>query len=329
MAQSQRIGEYLTIDSARALAVDILGRHGFTVEEANTIADHLIEAELVGQSMMGLMRLRLITRLASQGRGEITTLGDGPTYVHIDGAGNPAQLSVTKALAIALEKAQASAIAMAGVINSSLSGMLASYLRPIAAEGFVGILLISSYGRVAPFGGVEPILGTNPFGFGFPGPSGPIIVDLATSQVSNGTVELAAVRGEPIPEGSALDEEGNLTTDPAEAMAGALLPMGGHKGYSLGFALQVLGLMVGGDPVPRGLGNQGILALVIDPSVFGPSDELAVRMAALVARIKGSVTAPGVDEILIPGERSERNRRASLQSGIFVPADVLSVLRSL
>jgi LDH2 family malate/lactate/ureidoglycolate dehydrogenase len=182
---------------------------------------------------------------------------------------------------------------------------------------------------VAPYGGIDPILGTNPLAFGFPADPFPIIVDASTSAVSNAQVEMARLLGGALPPDVAVDRGGHVTADPLEAQAGALLPSALHKGYGLALAVQILGLMVGGDSVPAGLGNQGILLVVLDPEMFILREEFEVRLHELVARLKSSRPAGGVDEVLIPGEGRSKRRQQNRQRGILVPEQVLDLLKRL
>ena len=319
----------LSHEEALALGVEVLGRHGFTLEEARTIANHLVEAEMRGHSATGLVRLRNVVAMAANGRGVIRVVRDGPAFAHVDGGGNPAYLSGEFASRLAIEKARSASVAVVGLWNSSLGGMSGHYVRRVAEAGLVGALFSNSFARVAPFGGIDPLIGTNPIAFAFPCDPEPIVVDAATSLLSNAEVEAARRRGEPLPPGSAVDQQGRLTEDPASAVRGALLPIAGHKGYALGLAMQLFGALAGGEAVPTSVGNFGYFFLAVDPGLFGSLEDFQRRAAELRDRVKDSRRAQGTEEILLPGEGSERRRRKNLEEGIQLPAKLIESLRSL
>lgn len=320
----------LSVEQATSLARGVLLRLGFTSGEASTIARQLVDAELVGTSIMGLIRLKLIADLAARGdRRPISVSVDQPGYTLLDGGGNPGYLSVERAVDVAIDKATVHSLAFVGVKNSPLAGMAGFYVDRLARAGLVGAMLISSYARVAPYGGVDPVLGTNPLAFGFPAEGDPIVVDVSTSVISNGQVEMARTLGLELPPGAAVDAHGNETQDPSQAQLGALLPAAAHKGFGLALAVQIFGLMVGGDPVPAGLGNQGIVLIAVDPEAFGSRETFQAGVTELLAAVKGSRHAPGAEEIRYPGEGRARTRRARLESGIVVPRGVLTLIEGL
>jgi LDH2 family malate/lactate/ureidoglycolate dehydrogenase len=326
------VDESVTISAAEAtaLAVSVLRRQGFTHEEAAVIAAQLVDAELVGTHIMGLIRLKLIGDLvARHERRPITLAVDRPVHALVDGGMNPGYLSVDFATGIAIEKAASSSLAFVGIKNSSLAGMAGYYVDKVARAGLVGAMFISSYARVAPHGGVDPVLGTNPIAFGVPTPGDPVVVDVSTSVISNGQVEMAKAVGDLLPEGCAVDADGRPTRDPVEAQRGALLPASAHKGFGLALAVQLLGILTGGDPVPVGLGNQGIALLVLDPDMFGSAGSFHAGTGDLLDRLKSSRSASEDDPLRYPGEGRAHRRRESLESGISVPRSVLDLIQSL
>lgn len=320
----------ISAEQATTLATEVLLRHGFSDDEAAVIAAQLVDAELVGTHIMGLIRLRLIADLvARHERRPISVEVDRPVHALVDGGMNPGYLSVDFATDLAIEKARASSLAFVGIKNSSLAGMAGYYVDKVAAAGLVGAMFISSYARVAPYGGVDPVLGTNPIAFGFPTAGDPVVVDVSTSVISNGQVEMSRAVGENLAPGCAVDADGNVTQDPSAAQLGALLPAAGHKGYGLSLAVQMFGILVGGDPVPVGLGNQGIALMVMAPGMFGSGDAFQAGMAGLLDRVTTSRSAADGEPVRYPGEGRARRRRESLESGISVPKSVLSLIESL
>jgi delta1-piperideine-2-carboxylate reductase len=320
----------LSAEEATSLANGVLLRQGFSDQEAAVIAAQLVDAELVGTHIMGLIRLKLIADLvARHDRRPVKVEIDRPAYALVDGAHNPGYLSVDFATELAIEKATLSSLAFVGIKNSSLAGMAGYYVDKVARAGLVGAMLISSYARVVPHGGLDPVLGTNPIAFGFPTAGDPVVVDVSTSIISNGQVEMARALGVQLPPGCAVDADGNVTQDPSLAQLGALLPAAAHKGYGLALAVQIFGILVGGDPVPVGLGNQGIALLVLDPQMFGPHESYQAGLAELLDRLGASRSASPAEPVRYPGEGRARRRRESLQSGISVPSSVLRLVESL
>lgn len=320
----------LSVDEALSLAEHVLARLGFSATESSTIAAQLVDAELVGAQVMGLIRLRLIADLvARDARRPIAVTVDRPTHALVDGGGNPGYLSVDVATELLVEKGTRSDLALVGVSNSALAGMAGYYVDKIARAGLAGAMLISSYARVAPHGGIDPVLGTNPLAFGFPTDADPVVVDVSTSVISNGQVEMARALGIELPPGTAVDAEGRPTLDPAAAQAGALLSAAQHKGYGLALAVQLFGVLAGGDPVPVGLGNQGIVLIAVSPDIFGSRATFEAGTRQLLDRVKASRGVAGEEPVRYPGEGRARTRRANLESGISVPRDVIGLIEKI
>jgi uncharacterized oxidoreductase len=195
-----------------------------------------------------------------------------------------------------------------------------------ARAGFIGLMMADSGQSpkaVAPFGGREARLGTNPICIAFPSDlPGPVFIDMATSAVAAGKLNLARAQGKPIPLGWLLDKDGKPTTNPnAQLEGGVMLPLGGpegHKGYGLSFAVETLaavlpGLGFGIDP--KGRHNDGTFMLVIDPQAFSPTD-FKNEVEAFVRYLKATPPAEGFEEVLYPGEIEYRTEQRRRQSGI-------------
>lgn len=320
----------LPVDEAMALALACLGRAGLSAEEARVIAEYLVEADLRGYHPLGLARLlHLAPRLAREPREPVRIVREGPAFAQIDGGGNPGVLACDVAITVAMRKAQDSGQAVVVLSRTYMSGVNGLYVRKAALRGLVALMFSHAHPRVAPWGGIDPVLGTNPIAAAFPAGPDPVVVDVGTSATYNGAVEEAIRAGAELPPGVALDADGRPTRDPRVAAAGALLPAGGVKGYALGVLVQLLGILAGGDAVPAAFGNLGYLFLVIDPSTFLPGEEYARRVREFCARARGSRPLPGTEGVMLPGERSERRRQAGLREGICLEADVVEAIRKL
>jgi len=221
-----------------------------------------------------------------------------------------------------IDKARQTRIAAGTVREQSHVGRLADYPLMATRAGFIGLMMADSGQSpkaVAPFGGREARLGTNPICIAFPSDlPGPIFIDMATSAVAAGKLNLARAQGKAIPLGWLLDRDGKPTTDPnAQSQGGVMLPLGGpegHKGYGLSFAVETLasvlpGLGFGVDP--KGRHNDGTFMLVVDPDAFSPK-VFKAEVEAFVKYLKATPPAEGFAEVLYPGEieyRTEQRRR--------------------
>jgi LDH2 family malate/lactate/ureidoglycolate dehydrogenase len=183
---------------------------------------------------------------------------------------------------------------------------------------------------MAPWGGREKSIGTNPWSIAAPaGRHGVVVMDMANTAVARGKIYLAAEQGKNIPEGWAADAEGNPTTDPREAIEGLILPMAGPKGYVMSFMFDVLaGVLTGsayGDDVagpyqPNATSGAGHLLLTIDPAAMGDPDEYAKRIESLVDATRQAPKASWADEILVPGELEDRNAVRNADGITLAPA---------
>jgi uncharacterized oxidoreductase len=212
--------------------------------------------------------------------------------------------------------------------NCDHTGRVGEYAVQAAQAGMLGLLICNGSlpgGLVAPFGGVGRALGANPLAWGIPGPAGgePIFVDFATSAVAQGKVQVAADKGELLEPGLLLDKEGRPSRNPQDQFdGGALLPFGGHKGYALSVMIELVAGTLSGVGFPLQPGytwNQGTLLLALNLAHFVTPAEYAAQVADFVARLKATPRAPGVDEILLPGEPEWRTRRQRLAGGIPLP----------
>ncbi len=223
-------------------------------------------------------------------------------------------------------KARERRLAAGTVREQSHVGRLAGYPVMAARAGFIGLMMADSgqtAKAVAPFGGREARLGTNPLCIAFPSRlAGPVFIDMATSAVAAGKLNLARAQQKPIPLGWLLDRDGKPTTNPnAQLEGGVMLPLGGpegHKGYGLSFAVETLsavlpGLGFGVDP--KGRHNDGTFMLVVDPRAFSPTD-FEAQVEAFVRYLKETPPAEGFQEVLYPGEIEHRTEERRRRAGI-------------
>jgi LDH2 family malate/lactate/ureidoglycolate dehydrogenase len=322
---------HLRVDDARALGERALRGIGYDAEEAWIICDHVIDAALCGYEYSGLAKLLNIPehhRFALPRR-PMRILHETPVSALYDGGNNVGMVAMYHAAKAAIAKAAAHGISVIGVTDSWMSGRSAYFVEMIAKADLVAIHTASSGGAVAPYGGIRPVLGTNPIAFAIPGADadGPLVLDMGTSAFMATELQLRARLGQELPEGVAIDRDGRPTRDANEAREGALLPFGGHKGFGLGLVVQAFGL-IGGAAIPPG-NDDGYVFIAFRPDLLVPVADLKRELGALIARVKAVPTQPGVAEIRIPGEQSARNRRRLTREGIDIDRLVYDRLAAL
>jgi len=306
---------------------------GVPERDAELLADSLVVAELWGHSSHGLLRLPwYVARLRSGAMrtvSEPVTVTDTGPLVVLDGQDGIGQVLADRAVATGVERARAHGVAGISVRNSNHFGTAAYFTRKAADAGCVAFLATNASPAMAPWGGREKAIGTNPWSIAAPaGSYGTVVMDIANTAVARGKVYLAVERGEPIPEGWAADRNGEPTTDAREAVRGLILPMAGHKGYAMSFMFDVLagvltgsafGTDVAGPYDAERRSGCGHFLMVVDIATVQPVAEFSSRMEALVAATKSVPTAPGVPEIFVPGEIEQRNFARNSAAGITLP----------
>jgi LDH2 family malate/lactate/ureidoglycolate dehydrogenase len=321
----------LTADEASVLAIRGLTQIGFGGEEPGIVAAHLVDAELMGYPSLGLSRVLTIAEhpLAKQPRRPVAVTHETPVSARVDGGNHVGMYVIERVSKIAIEKAKVSGFALVGAHNTFLSGRNAYYLDLMARAGFAGLHVACSPPVVAPYGGRGPAFGTNPIALGLPRQPHPVIVDIATSAANFGDLKLAARLGNDLPAGVAIDGAGEPTRDPVAALSGAILPFGGHKGASLAFAVQALG-MLGGTALTRGeVRDFGFLFVVFDPGLLMPVSDYQQQLEALISEIKATPRQTGVSEIRIPSERAYAERERRVVEGIDVPRAIVEKIENL
>lgn len=303
----------VSIPDITRLASEILVKNGVSNEDAEIIIMHLLDGELSGKPSHGFYRIPGIVNAVRNSLvpTSITSEKETDNSVLLNGGGRQGLVVAQKATETAVTKSKERGIVAVGAYNFvGTTGGMGYFARQIADADLVGIIMPNSGSAIAPWGGKDPIFGTNPIAIGIPSTNDPVIIDLATSQWAYGDIDLALKDGKDLPLGVVLDSDGNPSTDPRDALNGSMLPFAGHKGAALALAVEILaGPLVnakaGAQAVP---GSDGIIIMAIDPSVFVPLDQFKSQVDALIQEIKKSGRRSGVDELFYPGERSERKR---------------------
>jgi LDH2 family malate/lactate/ureidoglycolate dehydrogenase len=319
----------LSVAEARDHAERAMRGMGYNTEEAYIVADHAIDAALCGYEYSGLAKLLNSPehRRFKQPRRPIRVLRETEVSVLYDGGNNVGMLVMNHAARGAIAKAATHGFGIVGVTNSWMSGRSAYYVEMIANANLIGIHTAGSARAVAPPGGTRPALGTNPIAFGLPSSRGPIVFDMGTSAFMGTDLMYRERMGQLLPQGVAIDSEGQPTRDPSLARAGALLPFGGYKGFGLALIVQAFGLLAGS--ALDADQDDGYLFVVFKPELLADLDEFKQQLGELTERIKATPRRPEVSEIRIPGERAFRGRERALREGIEVDRAVYEALATL
>ena len=309
---------HLSVAEARALGERALRGIGYDAAESRIIADHVIDAALCGYEYSGLAKILNIPehRRFQEPRRPMRIVHETEVSALYDGGNNVGMVAMYHAANAAIAKAAAHGIAIIGVTDSWMSGRSAYFVEMIAKSDLVAIHTASSGASVAPYGGTRPVLGTNPIAFALPAEDGPLVLDMGTSAFMATELQLRARLGQPLPEGVALDRDGQPTRDAEKARRGALLPFGGHKGFGLGLIVHAFGLL-GGAALAAG-NDDGYVFIALRPDLLVPLADLKRQLAALIARVKAVPCQPGFAEIRIPGEQSARNRKRLARAGLDI-----------
>jgi LDH2 family malate/lactate/ureidoglycolate dehydrogenase len=300
---------------------------GVAPEPASMVADGLVEADLEGLSSHGVMLVDMYIDRLRQGsvsrnpRG--TVVSDRNGAVVLDAGHALGQLTGRQAMSIAIDKAKEFAAGMVAVRHGFHFGTAGRYARQAAAAGCIGVVMCNTRPLMPPPGGAERVVGNNPLAVAVPTADAiPIVLDMATSEAAMGKIRMAAKAKEPIPPTWAVTQQGLPTTDPAEAIAGMLLPSGGPKGFGLSFIIDlVCGLLSGGavGAAVRPLYGDFSLTydcshffMAIDVAHFCDPDAFRQSAAAAAAHVRGARRAPGVERLFTPGEPEwQRHRDAT------------------
>lgn len=309
-------------------AASVLRFHGVPDADAHLVADSLVQADLWGHQSHGLLRLPwYVARLRSgamKATSEPSVIADTGGMLLLDGDDGIGQVLTDRITREASDRARANGIGAVGVRNSNHFGMAMYYTRRIAAGGFAAMLLTNASPAMAPWGGREKRIGTNPWSMAAPYGDSQIALDIANTAVARGKIYLADQRGESIPSGWALDAEGRGTVDAAEAINGVILPMAGHKGYAISLMMDIFtGALLGG---AVGTGVHGPyeadkksgashLCIAVDPRALGTAEEFDARIAELVEQMHSTPLAHGHDRVFLPGEIEDDNAATTSSLG--------------
>ena len=327
----------------KAVAIDILKGFKATDDEASLVADSLVRADMRGIDTHGVYFLTLLANRIETGMIRVPTrlevIKDEDATALIDGGDGLGQVPAHRAMEMSIEKARKYGLGSVAVRNTNHIGILAFYTITIAERGLVGMVMCNGAASMSPWGGAEPFFGTNPISIAVPdGSDEPVVLDMSSSLVARGKIRRAERLKEPIPLGWALDQFGNPTSDPAAAMKGTLVPIGGPKGYGLALMVDVLAGLLSGSQFgpavktfhqPLGPTGVGVLVMAIDVARFMPLRQFKSLMQSYGDSIKKSKKAEGVSRIYLPGEIESEKEKKSMAEGVEINDSVAVSLNRL
>jgi uncharacterized oxidoreductase len=343
----------VAVDTLRGFLADIFAAAGCERAEADRIAHYLIAANLAGHDSHGAVRTPAYVQWLHEGRVKagqtITIVHETPIQATVDGHFGFGQTVVPQAVDLGVAKAKANGMSIIALRRSGHAGRIGDWAERAAAAGLISIHFVNVPGglMVAPFGGVDRRFSTNPFTIGVPAEEGrpTLLMDFATSLVAEGKIQIASRGGKPVPEGSMIHPNGQLTNDPSTLYGplipggprdgskgdGAMVTFGLHKGSGIAFMCEILAGVLGGaatsGPVPPGsmLLSNSLLSIYIDPVQFGAAD-FTERVREFVAYVKSSRPSTPGGEVLVPGEQEDRTRAERLANGIPLQADTWAAI---
>ncbi|MEM7067557.1 MAG: Ldh family oxidoreductase [Pseudomonadota bacterium] len=330
----------VTTEELHELATSVLVAHNTSKTNAVKVADALVAAEIDGQRGHGASRLSSYSAQSKSGKidGQIapTARQVGSAAWRVDACSGFAFPAVDLAIDKLVESASGAGIAMAGIHNSHHFGQAGYHVEKLADKGLIGLAFSNSPKAIAPWGGKNGVFGTNPIAFAAPRQKHPpLVIDLSLSKVARGKIMVASKKDQPIPEGWALDPDGNPTTDANAALEGTMLPMGDAKGTALVLLVEILAaaltsshfgfeassFFTADGPSP----GVGQFLIAIDPSPIS-GNGFAERLECLIEAILSQ------EGVRLPGDRKFGARKAAIENGLQLPRDLyeeLQMLRSI
>lgn len=324
------------------LVTAIFQAAGSEPAEAAAVSQHLVEANLVGHDSHGVIRIAPYVAWVREGkllpnRSPRTVLSAGSIGV-LDGQLGYGQVMARHATELAIKLAAEHGIAAVALYNSGHVGRVGAWAGQAAAAGLVALCFVNTSGGgilVAPTGGIDRRLSANPIAIAVPvRDAQPLLVDMSTCAIAEGKIRVAFNKGQKLPDGAIIDAQGRPTNDPRVFYAdppGAILPVGGHKGFGLGVMVEMLaGALTGGGCSRLGVPRleQAMFTITIDPRKFQPEEAFAAEVRQYIDFVKSSRTATPGGEILMPGEPEERCRAERTHRGIELDDNTWSQITS-
>lgn len=311
--------------------------------DAQLLADTLVQADLWGHQSHGVLRLMWYGERIRKGVMRAVTkpewVVDSGSVAVIDGRDGIGQVLAALAAREAIKRAKVHGVGAVAMRNSNHFGTAMYYTLLAPPEGCVAFLSTNASPAMAPWGGREKSVGTNPWSIAAPaGRHAPMVLDIANTAVARGKIYLARQKGMAIPEGWAINAEGDPTTDPQQAIDGIILPMAGHKGYAIALMMDILSGVLAGSAFGRAVhgpyqyeqkSGVGHFMIALDIEAFRPVPEFNASMERLIAEIKSAPLAKGHDEVFYPGELEARSEERNRRDGLLLPEETITDLKTI
>lgn len=329
----------VTASDARAFVKAVLIGNGAPADNAATVADCLVAADLRGVDTHGVNRIPSYMARIRQGVLDASSSPSlktvTPVVAQVDGHNTFGFLSAKLGMATAIEMAEKFGIGMVSVKHSNHFGMSAWIVQQALDAGMMSLVFTNSSPALPVWGGKSKLMGVSPIACGAPGEEHPFILDMAPSVAARGKIYKAKRRGEKIPLDWALDAQGRQTDDPAAALEGVMLPMGGPKGSALSVMMDVFSGVLSGSAFaghvtnpydPSKPADVGHFLIAIKPDLFMSLDEFRERIEYLYQRVVSSDKMAGVDRIYFPGEIEQLIQKERMSTGIpYVEAEIAAL----
>ncbi|MCB0085486.1 MAG: Ldh family oxidoreductase [Caldilineaceae bacterium] len=327
---------YLKAPFLHSLSRQLLTAAGTPAATAVEVSNILINANLAGHDSHGVLRIPVYLQQIADGKmtpaEEPQVMRNEPNLLHVDGRNGFGHYAAHKAMQWAIDKAQRETICCVTFSNLNHIGRVGEYAEAAARADCLGMITVGGGGQgqgsVAPFGGAQPALGTNPIAIGAPtGDDVPFVVDFATSVVAHGKIMVARSRNADLLPGCIVDKHGQPSVKPADFYDGGhLLTFANHKGYALSLFVALLGGLAGGFNPDRAA-MSGAYMQVLNIGAFTDIDAYRQHVRAFLNGMKSTPPAAGFDEVLAPGDFEWRTRQERLANGVEVPESIVSQLR--
>ena len=347
--------QYFNVDyhKLRTFCEHVFCAYGFSEEESSSISDVLLDADLSGIESHGIQRL---IRYHNEFLSGMVKLGAKPEIVFetplsavVDAKDAMGQLVGVEGMKLAIEKAKKSGFGMVTVRNSNHYGIAGYYAKMAANEGLIGLSMTNSEAIMVPTFGREPMLGTNPIAFAMPASPTNYLFDGATTVVPRGKLEVYFKRGKELPDGWAIDENGNKSTD-AELIinniigknGGGILPLGGwgelnsgYKGYGYGMLCEITTSILSGGLTSNyinrkpGRGDISHCFIALDYGMFGDKAEIEARLSKFLQEVRDSEKADGCERIYIQGEKEYESHVRVMAQGVSLNEKTYSELEMI
>ena len=324
---------------------DCMAAVGLPPHDAARVAELMLEADLTGADAHGVFRLPQYVRRIKGGAvnptPRITVEKTGAATAMVDGDNGMGHLVMSRAAETAIELAKQSGVAWVGAKRSNHAGAAGVYAAMPLKQDMVGVYsVVANANHMPVWGSSENLLGTNPVAFAIPAGQEPaVVLDIATTVVSYGTVKANRMQGKPMPPGWMIDKQGQPLTDSAKSADGLLMPIGGHKGSGLALVLGLLagtlnGAAFGRDVVDFNYDDEtacdtGHFIVALDVNRFLPLPAFKAAVDRHLRDLKSSPKLPGVDAIRLPGEQRATRRAERVKNGVPVYAEVVELLDKL